>query len=81
MEHTKKYVTVSKLNERLARCVEKHRESKGMTLSELSRKAKLSFITVHRIERGWRDTRHVPNFKTIARLSRAFNIEPSELIR
>jgi len=74
------HITVRGLNETLANNVSSIRERHGMSISDLSRSSRLSFLTVQRINSGWRDSKNIPNLKTIAKLSRALKVEPAVLI-
>lgn len=73
--------TEREVNERLAANVTKMREGQGMSMSQLSRRTGLSFLTVHRLEQGWRSTRHIPNLRTITRISRVLGTAPHVLIQ
>lgn len=73
--------TEKSVNERLATNVSEAREAKGMSLSEVSRKAHLAFMTVHRVELGWRGSKHIPNLRTITRLAKVLDTTPHHLIR
>ena len=51
------------------------RTERGMSISELARRSKLSRVTVADIENGFRN----PTVKTIAAICRVLNKEPNEI--
>jgi len=67
---------VLKIKDSFGKKLRERRYEAGLTLRELSRKAKVSLTTLHRWEMG----EFRPSFSTMPRLAKALNISVNDLL-